>query len=172
MTVPTGTLGLAKLHLRQAIADSATFRTWVGATSQAQALERIYYDKVPDPADGEEHTLEEGKALRPCVIVWHVTSDSPSVASNGSTNTAQTLQAHFEWQVPDEIRDDSSEVAIRLDNTIDAIRAEMRQAKDQNGHLYFENDAIAEPYKRSDPDDIPTYGDYATEDITFSWRGI
>ncbi|GAG46667.1 unnamed protein product, partial [marine sediment metagenome] len=47
MTDPAGPLSLAKQAATATLADSATFRTLVGAANQAEALAHIYADRLP-----------------------------------------------------------------------------------------------------------------------------
>lgn len=58
------------------LADSATFRTLVGAADQAAALTHIYRERLPDPAHGDTHTREELEALRPYAVVELVPGQS------------------------------------------------------------------------------------------------
>jgi hypothetical protein len=72
--IPEGSISLAQENLRVTLADSATFRALVGATTRSAAAARIHHEGLPDPGDGTEHTLAELEALRPLAIVF--TSES------------------------------------------------------------------------------------------------
>lgn len=70
MTSAAGCISIAEEALRTMLADSATFRTLVGAANQAQALDDIYTDGLPEPADGEALTLAELEGYRPYSVIF------------------------------------------------------------------------------------------------------
>ncbi len=75
VTEPAGALSLPEEYLRAMLADSAAFRTLCGAADAAGALDHIYRDGLPPPADGREFTPAELSALRPHAIIFLADSD-------------------------------------------------------------------------------------------------
>ncbi len=62
-TAAAGSISLVENTARLTLADATAFRTLVGAEDQTQALDRIYSDELPGPANGQEYTAEELAAL-------------------------------------------------------------------------------------------------------------
>jgi hypothetical protein len=63
--------------LRRMISRCVALQSWSGNTfTEAQLLDRVYLDAIPEPAVGSVHTLEELQALRPFVLVG-INSESP-----------------------------------------------------------------------------------------------
>lgn len=59
--------------LETTLANSATFRTFVGAANVAEARQRIHHDYIPD-REGEAYTPEELSAIRPCALIYTLPS--------------------------------------------------------------------------------------------------
>lgn len=79
---PTGSLSLALHYMRETIAKSETFRTWVGATTgteaekRQEAINHLHIAGLPPPAIGGEYTeteLSDGDPIAswgPYGIIW------------------------------------------------------------------------------------------------------
>lgn len=103
---PTSSLALAIDGLRQLVAESATFRTRVGAANQAEALEKVF---VSDVEVSEEEGLIVG--LRPFAIVFVIDSRyrhlgaGPQHQAGGAIGLLLTDNAQFTG--PDDAPEDS-----------------------------------------------------------------
>lgn len=101
MTTPAGCLSLAQEYLRQTLAACATFQTLCNLDNAAHAAERIYHEGLPEPGEGDTHTLQELQSLRPYAIVY-------TAEESGFTRTYEATGTRFEF-------DDHGRLMIRLE---------------------------------------------------------
>lgn len=66
---PAGPISLAIEAARTMLADSATFRTLVGAANRAEALIHAHWRSWPEPADGAKYSATELAGYRPYGLV-------------------------------------------------------------------------------------------------------
>lgn len=140
LTVGEGSISLAVDHLMVMLADSATFRTWVGAANQPAALARIYYEALPPPANRNEYTLAEAVALRPFAQIWsapHAGFTKRPDAAGAKSAESGSLSIQFEQTVDSSITTDAAEISRRLANTIGKIMDEMDAVREVAGYLCF-----------------------------------
>ena len=67
---PSGYISKPVEAIRLALADAAALRAWLGVDNQADALDRIYLDALPQPPNGADvHSKQELQQYRPFLIV-------------------------------------------------------------------------------------------------------
>lgn len=71
MTTPAGIWAGPEAMLATMLSVSTPFQTFCGAATPAEALARVHFEGLPDPADAEtgEYTLSELETYRPCAII-------------------------------------------------------------------------------------------------------
>lgn len=124
MTTPTGPISLAQQRARIMLADCATFRSWVGAANQTEALASIHLKSMATvPA-----TAAAWIAARPLCVV-----DMPADNGYSTERVAGGLGAcyvesgqimlSFEAELAD--ADDESDSRVVFENKLGAIFSEM-----------------------------------------------
>ena len=69
LTAASGVISLVDDNAMSTIAQSASFQSWTRTTSAAAAKNRIFFDAVPDPAEGGVYTVDEMEQFFPCGIL-------------------------------------------------------------------------------------------------------
>jgi len=177
-TTAVGPLSKSVDALRTTFADSARFRTWVGAADQAEALERVHRFAIPPPRIGSEHSIDELRAARPYAAVWTSPEDGAFGMDHSSSGDsfqyqhAGQLAARLVWDVPAEIADNPAEIFVRFNNELGVILTEMGDlAADGSGtHLAFSSVRTTEGPARVHPKLVPRLGDFVEVDLLFLWR--
>lgn len=171
MTTATGSLSLSKENLRITLADCATFRTWVGATTAAQALNRIHHEGLPPRTSGEEYTIEELNALRPYALLSTESFGSRHEAASTSFDyrDSGTIRCRLVQEVPQEIADDHGEIGRRFDNVVGGIMDDLAALSGQGGYLAIEGMDMPEPWTRTEDNRQATDGDFVQVDLLFEW---
>ena len=158
MTDALGPISLAEQHLRTALADSSTFREWVSASTQEQALSHIYVSALPDPQFGREHTRDELESYRPFAIVFAEENgpgfSATKIASECYDNEG-ILWIFLEMDVPREIAISAAEIDIRMKNAVGSIIMDLLDLSETAGYLAI-NRAVMWGMDRSDHKEIPT----------------
>lgn len=159
-TAATGRLGKALSYLRTSLSNSAAFQTLTGSGNATEALEHIYLEALPPPANNaENYSLTELGTYRPFAIVFKETFVRSKTAIPASFETALDLGIYLEQAIASEIADDPWEVVMRWQNIIDAIREEVEAQADTAGRLCF--DAIEQTeLERCRSDEIPGEGNH------------
>ena len=175
MTTPVGCISLAENHLKTMLADSTEFRTWVEAIDQASALDDIYIEALPAPADKRVHTLVELTALRPYAIIWTDPEDGFSMSHVATSSTfdfseAGVLMMRFIDDVLPSIETDPAEIALRFKNHIGLILDDFKSLAGLGTYLAIDRVGIDLGPYRSDEDDQGTQGDYVGVDLRVEWR--
>ena len=130
MTDPSGVISLAKKHLADSLANSASFQAWVNHSGDAtSAAEHIYWDALPRPSDNVAvHTLAQLKLLRPFAIISLLRTQS-TARSGGGTYTfggSGGLMLEFEQDILPAIKNDPKEIVIQFENSVGAIMADLQ----------------------------------------------
>jgi len=171
LTAAEGSVSLAVDHLRVMLADSATFRTWVGAANQAAALARIYYEALPPPANRNEYTLAEALALRPFAQIWsapHAGFTMRPDAVGARSAESGSLSIQFEQTVDSLITDDAAEISRRFANVIGKIMDDLDAVREVAGYLSFTALAFS-GVGRGDMDKRSAQGDFVVATIDMEW---
>ncbi|MFQ5414661.1 MAG: hypothetical protein ACE5E6_09410 [Phycisphaerae bacterium] len=170
VTAPAGAISLAQNYLRVTLADSATFRTWVGATDRSGALLHIHDDALPAPRRGE-YTLTELRSLRPYVLVstigltWTRDAVSDAFEFRGSGR----LPVRFVQDVDPAITLDEAEMSRTFQNTIGQIIDDIVALAGQPGYLAIERVTLDAGWSRSHKSEYRTEGDVQWWDATVEW---
>lgn len=176
MTTPAGSLSLAQEYLRATVAASATFQALVGADSAAEAIERIYHNGLPKPANGQTHTKAELQAYRPYGVVY-------TTEKQGFSRSVESVSGHFDFaesgqltlklvrESPDSAGDDPT-AAANLDwtNLIGQIIDEMCDLAGLADYLAFHTISLVEgPYWPQHPKLIETQGLWQGVELLVQW---
>jgi len=167
LSAPQGSISKAVDNLRVTLADSTTFRTWVGAVDQATALVKINYESLPPPADKNEHTLAELTAYRPYALLW--TSPENGFRLSHFDNESGVMMLRFVQTVEIIIADDAAEIARRFLNTLGAIFDEIMALNRVGGYLATEAIELESGPFRADADEAAAQGDYIFADAKLTW---
>ena len=178
MTTPTGPISIARDALRRMIADCAVFRAWIGASGdnenqQSQALNRIYVNVLPRPANGRQHTRDELLGYLPCALVYtgHPVYDSQPLASR-EYSAGGVLMAKFFWEVPEEIADNDFEIETRLHNFLGDLVEQLKGLAGVHPYLGEIELGISENFSRTKKEFREPEGDYLDIEIMVKWAGI
>ena len=171
MTAPLGSIALAQEYLRTTLADCTSFRTWVGAVNQAQALARIHHEALPPPITGSEHTLEELRAYRPCALIWTDVDNgfARRVVSVDSSIDSGSLGLRLAQDVGEEISHLHAEVYQRFINSVGQIVDELVGLAGLAGYLAMTSLELKSGPFRSHPDEYETVGDIQFCDLRITW---
>ena len=176
MSTIAGPIMLAQEYLRTTLADSAAFRTFVGASgseAQTQALNRIHHEGLPLEKVGETFTASELRALRPCAIVWIDDGGagySTTALAAGVWSDRGSLHVELQWDVPDEIRGDMDEADRRFKSLVGQIIADIKVLAYAGGYLACEEISLVEGPVHIHPDDESSQGDYVWVRLHVTWR--
>lgn len=128
--------------LQTMLADSTTFRTWVGATTQAQAKSRIHMHELRPPEDRAEYTPDELNAMRPFAIIspgdddpFETFADAASTGEVYDWNERGSFDVVLEQAIPEELWNFPDVMKGRLFNTIDGLIIDLRTMIGQSGYL-------------------------------------
>lgn len=175
MTAPLSGMALSMEHLRQSIADSATFRDWVGATgaeAHDQAYARVYQDALPPPEDFNKYTRAELESYRPFARIW--TDENQGYTLTKDSQPAGfweqgVVNLHLEKDVLLEIEEQPEEIDLRFRNEIGLIMVELTDFTNTAGYLDFQQIMIAAGPHRSHRDEVDNEGDYQWCEIVIMW---
>lgn len=174
MTAPQGSISKAVDNLRVTLADSAAFRSWVGAVDQATALVKIYYESLPPPADKNEHTFAELVAYRPYALVWTVPDSGFALRHDAHSglfvyNESGLMMIRLIQAVDAGIANDPAEISRQFLNTVGTILDQLAAKAGGGGYLAIEEMELDFGPYRGDPDERSTQGDYVGADVKLSW---
>jgi len=174
--VPSGSISLPQHHLKTMLANCAAFQTWTSTVDVAAALEKIYINGWPEPANNAEYySLAEHTAYRPCAKIFFKRSayraDSVGV-SFGFANSGELLLQLV--QTAPEVTNDNfptSDAETIWENSLGAILDELWALPVTSGYLAIAK--IADVVKWcGHPDDAATEGVCQGADATIEWGAI
>lgn len=174
MTAPAGSIMLAQDNAKNTLADVTAFRTWAGASNQAEALALIYHDGLPPPADRESYTKAELELYRPCALFWtdpDAGFGSEVIATSGDVSEWEDrgkIVFSLEENVPADIAEDLSEVDLRFKNSIGQIMDGLKGLFGKAGYLACLKMDMDGPH-RVKPDNETDQGDWMIAIITLAW---
>jgi len=146
--VPTEMISLPLHYLRLMPADSATFRTWVGAADQAEALARVYVNREASP-------------VRPFAVAAWATNWGREATSGGGRNYFEQvgdLMLMFEDDIAAGL--DEADAYYTFTNTVGAILAEIEALAGQAGYLNIVSIAVENGPARPGSDEKQTTDDF------------
>ncbi len=173
MSTPTGPISLAQQNLRLSLADSTAWRSWVDATTQEQALNRIHLIGLP-PADDDFYTRIELETKRPYAIVAMAPEGGfmQRALASGATRTpgdSGVLLLTIADDVPQEIESNLAELDMRFLNNVGAVLDDMWDVNGTGGYLAFsEVGVLLGPY-RAVQEAQSGQGDWVGIDLRFNW---
>lgn len=157
--------------LEEVLSLNTGFQAFAGVSNSSDALDHIYRDFLPQPADGDQHTLAELVALRPWAMIWTQESQgwqANRVASDACFRIGGSLllrlersidPAHTDQQAAAEF-DDLLSGIIHNDQGDGLIQAFTR--------LNIHHVSILGKY-RSLPEHLDTLGDCYSAELLIRW---
>lgn len=137
-----GSIATYQELLRTMLADSTTFRAWVGATTQAQAKSRIHMHELRPPEDRAEYTPDELNAMRPFAILapgdddpFDTFADAASTGEVYDWDERGSFDVVLEEAIPKELWKFPDVMKGRLFDTIDGLITDLRTMIGKAGYL-------------------------------------
>jgi hypothetical protein len=158
---PDGMISLPIYYGRLLVADSATFRTWVGASTQAEALARLYFNKETSPVRPFGDMGWDGDWTREAIAGGE---------RNYFEQTAGGLLLMFEEDIAAGL--DEADAYFTFTNTVGAIIKEMEERAGTAGYLDMVSIAVHSGPARPSEDEKQTLGDYYQVLYKIEFRGI
>lgn len=174
-TAATGWIGKIYENLRVLISNCPTFQTWTGTASAAEALERIHFERLPNPRDGEEHTLAELQAARPFAILGIDTDEDGMVFEKigGGAGIVYRPYGRMLVTLEDNVNpndlDDPRESFIKFANNVDGLLTDFDELAGTGTYIHLNTFGVNEGPFRALPDEIPTMGDYWRIEYFATW---
>jgi len=175
MTAAAGTLSLAEQHLRASLAASTSWQAECCVSTAALALQRVYRDGLPPPADGETHTLQELQGYRPYALIYTAEREGfrremEAVSSHSEFNARGSIMLSIFRESPDAAGDEPTADANQtFRNLIGKIIDEMCDLAGTAGYLAIESIRLVEgPYWPA-PELIPVQGLWQAADLRIDW---
>lgn len=160
--------------MRVMLADSPTFRAWVFADNQAEALAKIYDEGLPLPNDREvmQYTVEElfnyrsyAEVYTQGVITVHdgVSSDSDDYAPSGE------IAFGLFGTIPNEIKSNAREIVLRFENLIGGVIGDLWSLSGNAGYLAMNACDMPEPWGVGTIKQEAAQGDEQHAHIVVGW---
>jgi len=176
MTEPADTISLAESFLKASLADCEAFRTWAGAADQAEALERIYYDGLPEPAHGaEEHSLAELQNYRPYAVIYTAEAlgfQKLRVGAEAWQASGRLILRLYQDAPAGADSQPSADANRVFKNCLGAIISGLCDLCGQAGYLCFNAIRVDEGPYWGQPDDLPSHGVWLGAQLSIDWEGI
>jgi len=151
---------------------------WQGATyTEAELLDRIYLDALPDPDDGSSRTKEESEALRPFIVLG-ADVGSPltirKVAGGGGNwfDSSGMINCYIEQAA---VGDTESEIDRSFQETMEQTlksgnpsQPGLLEQVDQSGSLNISSITVMGPY-RIDHEEVEAMGDCQMFRLQVRW---
>ncbi len=99
---PTGCFSLQVEYTRDMLAACTAFQKWTGEPDASRAKERIYFDRMPDPANGKTYQKGELQARRPFAYIFIPDKGSfqRNLTSTTTFNESGSVEIYLEQEVP------------------------------------------------------------------------
>jgi len=173
-----GSISVAEDKLGETIANATHFLTFTGKATPNEAAEHIYYDAIPEPANGaEHHTLAELQAVRPFCIVYTSPLNGARWVKRAANSyvAGGTLVARFERDAPANENFEESERSWK--NMLGKLIRQTTEADPFVGILdqgYTDDRVMIERCQvlsifRATDQEVASMGDYQTAVIEFTW---
>lgn len=160
VTTPSGPISLPLSLLRESLAGSSSFRTWVGAATAAIAKASVFYGRAP------------GATAPPFAVIYH---DTFNRSRNDDILLFQT-DAVIELLLRETIAAGTEDwdAYIHINNIAGSIITDMEQFSRTAGYLAIEGTSIPESayIVQPDEDEAQTVGAYAEIIINVAWMSL
>jgi len=159
----TGPLSLPLENLRTLLANSATFKTWVGAADVTAAKDRIYLAGVAGTAYTRPYAVVMQAGAGGLERVAEADGAAKRFIASGR------LLLALEDDVPSDYQSSYADAELDFTNTIGAIISEMEALAGTSGFLAVKHIAIHSGPARSDADEKSSTGDYYQIVLEVEW---
>lgn len=168
-TTPTASAMLAMSYLRDMIAASSTFQTWVGADDAAEAAASVWYESLPLPgSNAEVYSSAEVAGYWPYAIIGIEDYYIRPTAAAGSEQDGGAFVVEL-CGLADDSSNDPSETALKFGNVVFQIIADVMGLREQASYLDISGVQLMDGPTRSHPEDITTARDELTTHWRFTW---
>jgi hypothetical protein len=177
---PSGPMADPLETLREMLSYCSTWQSWVNASTptQAEALAHVFYEAVPDAADGdgEQAYTARIQSLRPFVVLWTggewtLTRDALSLYQGDGS-----IAIDIEAEVPSAYRGSDQDDAAMLwfQNQLGALVTELvaqanQAASGGRSYLRIQSVSLEDGPSRADRDRVKTQGDWAGATLMITW---
>ncbi len=151
-----GRLSKAEEFARVTLADAAAFRTWCGASTQAEALARVHPQALPGPNANREHTIEELQTARPFVILNHDPepggySREMTAIDGAGYNSIDSgrIMVEFQQDVPPKRKNDSQAVLRAATNSMGTMLDDVFALAGMGDYLDIRRIQVAGPWRNA-----------------------
>ncbi len=182
-TSARGPITLAEHAAMITLRDCTAFRSWCGATTEAQAQARIYFDWPPPPQHGSDaHAPGVLSGQRPYAVIW---TDDRGRGLRKRRDAAESWDAsgvivvQLIQDVPADIEQRPDEAFRRFKNTLGQILSypspnqgleQLAGAAVDEDHCYLAIEAIDfHAPARASEDEAEGLGDYLLAQLTLHW---
>lgn len=173
MSTPTNRKTLAFSYLRQALADSPTFQSWVGATGDPElAKESIYADAVPRTGPENYSDPTWWQSIRPYALIRDESYSSEPDAGQPDATESIAFEGQLSITFEADANTEAANYDIHLDfhNVIGGIIDDLwDNCLKNDGHLIPRRIDVTEGHYRADDEEIAEEGDFISIPITVSW---
>jgi len=174
MTDAAGCISLGMDDLKSSLSNSSTFKTWVGASTAAQALKAIHQSAVRPPDDGREYTTAALRNLEPFVLVWDEGGSKDKGKAGGGHEFLPSgrFGLRFYWRLPTEIRKHPAEVDLRFNNAVGGVIDDLCSAGLGATADRLDVDRVEwGPIRRYRRSKVIGQDDVVYKDVTVEWSG-
>lgn len=148
---------------------------WDEATAEAH----IYFDALPKPNQGPDHSLSELLAMRPFAILWGDLAGALRITNDSTGYTCAlpsgTLIMQIELPVPQALADQPTNLAIDLSRkfgllmqTRNSEQPGLMELAGQSGYLPLREVSLT-GYVRTEAKDAKHLGDAVMAELQLSW---
>lgn len=181
---PYGPLIRAEYALARTLANCSEFIDMVGASDATQALDSIYFEKLPPPADLSKYTLTELESYRPFALIYPYEYSNTRRGSPGTWSDYGALMVQIERDVPYDLAEDDAAAMQEFKAIIGRILRyryyddnkrglldlfEVEYGDEEPGYLMGTGIRIPAMPERSDYKHIPEMGDFITGGFIVEW---
>lgn len=175
MTAAAGPISLAEDILKTTLADCDEFRSWVRASTQQQALDKIHMDALPPPESEGEFTVDELQRYRPYAVIFMAEEDGFStvhdaVSAGFDYADSGSMTVELVEDIPDQIITNPAEIGRRFKNMLGNLITELKAKAGTAGYLAIQSIQVAGIYRAS-PEVIPAQGNWQGSRLRIGWRG-
>jgi hypothetical protein len=174
LTAAAGSISKAIENLRTTLADCSTFRNGVGAGDAPTALEHVFYEALPPPAEGSEYSAAELVGYRPYALVSMEVENGFQAAADAhgshfEFDESGVLSVWFEDNVEPSIAEQHGEISRRFLNVVGSIVDELQALAGTGGYLAAQAIEVVMGPGRGALDERSAQGDYVALRLRIAW---
>lgn len=158
---PTGIYSLPLEHLKNMLADSATFQSWVSAANATEAKDNIHLVGIDDEnANSPYATIDHGDS-------WNIEKIAGGMGNHYIDSG--TLRLYMESDIPASLKSTIGDAKIDFTNNIGAIVDEMLKLAGSDTYLNIQRIDVIEQPARTTEDTEVAQSDYYNINLMIHW---